>query len=301
METNQIETTTESPASSDESQITETSNLPSDGPDLSDSEIEAKGDDNFDFSSMAFDSNDEPLPAPEPAEEPVEQQEVAEAQPEPEPEPAEAEPVAEKSEPEPEPTPEPVKLPTREELQGLYTEHREKTLPELEKMFQLSEEQVALLNESPEKILPQLAAQMQYDAMMSSFNATMAALPSVVNRIMSLQTETQSAEQSFFNEWPELQKPEYTQAVRQAVQAFRTANPNADLNTTIKAAGRLAMMNLGLDPAPKAPETPKPKVQPARPAGAGSSAQPMPKPKADPNAEDNVFAALTEAFQKEYS
>lgn len=219
----------------------------------------------------------------------------AEATPEAEETPAEEAPAAE--------VPEPVKIPTREELQGMYDEHRKQSLPQLEQMYALTDEDAAVLDETPSKILPKLAAQVSYDAMLSSYNAVLAAMPSIVNRLISASTEAQTAEQQFYEAWPDLKSVKLQPVVATAIKAYRSANPSAKAEDVIKQAGVMAMIQAGLDPSPKKPEAApaapaKPKVAPAKPAGAGGATQVVP-PVRTTNEETNEFADLAELFAKE--
>ena len=209
---------------------------------------------------------------------------------------APAEVAAIETAPEPE-----VKLPTKEDLEGMYTEHREKLLPELEKAFTLSDEEAAALDEQPSKVLPKLAAQLQYDAILSTYNAVLVALPSILDTYSRANTMATQAEGQFAEAWPDLGGPKAAPVVRAAVQAYRAANPRASLEDTIKNAGVMAMINLGLDPMKtQAPAVakPKPKVVPPKPV-APTGASPVP-PVSD-KAESNEFADLTEVFLQEMS
>lgn len=279
-------------------------------------EVEQEG--NFfepDFSDLVTDSADEEVAegeaeieaaAPEETSEEVSEPAEAEAseeedQPEQEAAPAEetpAETEAEsekqeepKKEAEPEPEEPEVKLPTREELEGLYEEFRKETMPSLEKLYEMDEETVSAFEDNPTKVLSQLAARTHFDVMMSTYNAVMAAMPSVVGRVFAASNQANEAEGAFFDAWPALKKAS-PRVVRTAVQAYRSANPKASLEDVIKGAGPLAMMQAGisLDP-PKAEEKPKPKAKaPAKPAAPGGVA-PTP-PKAPSGEEENEFSQL---------
>jgi hypothetical protein len=230
------------------------------------------------------------VPTEEEPETPAEEVAAAEEEPEPEPEVAA----------EPEPEPEPIKLPTAEELEGLYTEHREKTLPQLAEMFVLSEEDAAALDEQPSKAIPKLAGQMMYDTMLSTYNAVLTALPTVVQAQMASARKAEAAQEQFYAAWPDLNNEKARPAVSAAVHAYRAANPRAGLQEVIKQSGVMAMLNLGLDPT-KVNEKSKPKparrAAPAKPAGAGhSTQQTAPNPAEEVT---NMFDALTQAIQDE--
>lgn len=212
-------------------------------------------------------------------------------------------------EPTPEPEvvveePEPIKVPTREELEGMYVEHRAKTLPQLETLFTLSEEEAAALDERPSQVVPKLAAQMQYDAMLSSYNAVMAALPTVIQTYLAANKKADAAQVQFYDAWPDLDQPDRAPAVSAAIHAYRAANPKAALKDIVKNAGVMAMINLGLDPMVKG-ATAKPApvvvpvVTPAVPVAPGGVSPIPPTPPTDED--ENVFAELTDIFLEEHS
>jgi hypothetical protein len=213
------------------------------------------------------------------------------------------EPEAEEvKEPEPELQPEAVKLPTREDLEGMYKEHRAKTLPELEKIFTLSDEEAAALDEQPSKVLPKLAAQLQYDVMLSTYNAVISALPTVVGTLNHASQVANTAHSQFMEAWPDLNNDKAVPVVKASIQAYRSANPRATLQETIKGAGVMAMINLGLDPTPKASAAPavpaRPKVVPPRPV---SPTGQSPVPPVSSNEEKNEFTELAEVFLNDMS
>lgn len=199
-----------------------------------------------------------------------------------------------------EPVVEPVKMPTQEELQGLYKEHREKMLPQLTEIFELSEEEASALDEQPSKIIPKLAGQMMYDTMLSTYNAVLTALPGVVQTYITASKQADTAQLAFYEAWPELDNAKAAPVVTAAIQAYRAANPRSPLADVIQNTGVMAMINLGLDPLrKKEQETPAPKlaVVPARPVSPGGSTQiTPPTPKGQPA---NMFDELTAVIEEE--
>jgi len=211
-------------------------------------------------------------------------------------EPEETTPVEEAAAPELEP--EPTKVPTREELEGLYKEHREKTLPQLTELFQLTEEEAAALDEQPSKMVPALAGQMMYDTMLSTYNAVMTALPRVIGTYMAASEKATSAETDFFTAWPALDKKASVPVVSAAIQAYRAANPRAKLPDIIQNAGVMAMINLGMDPMKKEEKKPAARrAAPAKPA-APRGQSPTP-PTRTSDEEPNVFGELSDLMQEE--
>ena len=191
-----------------------------------------------DFSALSeFVDGTEPEPLPEPeaevtpeesdeelvaVSEETEKPESEQQEEIPEPEQAAAEPAKEEAEPEPEP--EPVKVPTREELEGMYEQFRTDSLPQLEKLYEMDEETAAAFDENPHQVLPKIAARLHFDAMMSTYNAVTAAMPSLVGQVVKAMETANSAESAFYDAWPDLKsaKPEVVQT---AVRSYRQANP----------------------------------------------------------------------------
>ncbi len=140
-----------------------------------------------------------------------------------------------------------------------------------------------------------------YDTMLSTYNAVLTALPSVIGTLLQANDAATTAQKAFLAEWPELDNKQAEPAVKAAVQAYRAANPRATVDEIIKNAGVMAMINLGKDPtrkaAAEAKPTPKPKPKPAKPAAPTGQTPVPPKPKGDQ--EDNVFAELAELFTNE--
>jgi hypothetical protein len=201
----------------------------------------------------------------------------------------------------PEPTPELV-VPTEEELEGMYQEHRTNTLPTLEALFQLSDEDAAALDEQPSKMIPKLAGQMMYDTMLSTYNAVLAAMPSVVNRLIQASGDADKASSQFYDEWPDLNNAKSRPAVSAAIKAFKSANPRAELPEVIKQAGVMAMINMGLDPTKARVETPvavrTTPVAPARPAAPGGAPPTPPAPRKEEDG--NIFAELAQLHDEEF-
>lgn len=221
---------------------------------------------------------------PEEAEPPAEETPLEAEAPEPESAVSEAE----------EEIPEGVKIPTKEELQGMYEDFRKEALPALEKQYEMDEELAAAYDENPKEVLPKIAARLHYNSMMSSYNAMSAALPSIVQSVIKASNLANQASESFYDAWPQLKDVDET-IVQTAVRSYRQANPTAKLDKVIKAAGTLAMINAGLDINPPKVETkPKPRKAPAKPAAPGG-APPTP-PATSKGGEDNVFGDLSEAF-----
>jgi hypothetical protein len=195
-----------------------------------------------------------------------------------------------------------------------FAQHRERFLPELQKLYALDPTRDAAaieeLRTSPELALPKLAANLHYEVQLATYNSIMQAVPEIVGTIISRREEVSSLERSFKEMWPQLhEKPEYETAAESSIRAMRAANPQMPMKEVLQKAGMMAMLTLGLPlpapqaqaphaPAPQAPLAPPVRMAPpGRPAGVGAAgASPMTPPAA--GGEGNIFEDLFEAARR---
>lgn len=156
-----------------------------------------------------------------------------------------------------------------------FAKHRDEYLPKFEQLYAIPAEEVEALRTNPEVALPKLAAKLHYEIATSLVQTMMSAMPSMLEQQMSAVQARTASNEKFYSSWPTLKEavtknPAAEGTIRSAIQAYRTANPQADLATVIKGAGVLAATMLGVpfEAAPPAPSTPPP-PPPARPAGTG--------------------------------
>jgi hypothetical protein len=164
-------------------------------------------------------------------------------------------------------------------------QHREKALPELAKLYQLTSEEAEALRVTPETALPQLAAKLHFEVVMSAYNAVMSQIPQAITGMMAHENTVKEANDKFFGRWEPLKDPKHHERVKGAIKAYKAANPKAGLEEVIEGAGALAMISLGLPVAPAgqplpaaAAPAPAPFVPP-RPAGVGAGGAPIPQPR----------------------
>jgi hypothetical protein len=183
--------------------------------------------------------------------------------------PAEATPPAEPAAAPPAQTAEPW---TPEKIEATYAEYEKKILPQLEKQYALSEEQVEAINENPAAVIPQLAAQIHYKAQVAAYTGIMSQLPAIIDRVVGVRQTQVEATNNFFKAWPALKESKHSETVGRTLQAYRQANPSAPTDKMIKEAGTMAMLALGLDPTPPLVGTlPVTPPAPSRPAGTGGA------------------------------
>lgn len=135
-----------------------------------------------------------------------------------------------------------AQTPTPEDLQA----QREQARAELAERFKLSDEQAEALLMNPNDVLPQLAADVFLDVYDQVVGAIQAKLPDVVSGILEQQRALNEERKSFFNEWPELAKPEYQPVIQRIKEAYWQMNPNASREQALKEIGAQAWVALRL-------------------------------------------------------
>lgn len=159
-----------------------------------------------------------------------------------------AEPPAEPVPAEPAAPAAPEVVLTPENIEAAYTEFEKKLLPQLEKVYQLSEEQATELDENPSVAIPKIAARIHYQAQVAAYTGIMSQLPKIVSAVMERAREVEKAQGAFYTRWPDLDKPENQAKVDATLVAYRNANPEASEEDMREKAGVMAMLSLGLDP-----------------------------------------------------
>lgn len=240
-----------------------------------------------------------PPPAePTPAAAPIPPAPVQEAQPSATP-PVTAEVVPSPTEPVQQasaPAPEPQQAPPSEPVD--FEKHRAETIPKLEKLYELTEEEADDFRVSPDKVLPKLAARLHYEITTAVFNSVLGSIPQQVAQTLAVQKAHTEAENAFYSKWPDLKDPKYQGTVINSIQAYKQANPRASLSEVMDRAGLMAMLSLGLTPRQMQQQmaAPPPMAKPVAPAGAGASSAPIPQRAM--TEEQSVFAELVEAEQR---
>lgn len=152
---------------------------------------------------------------------------------------------------------------------------RTNTMPQLQELYTLSEQDAAEFEASPAKALPKLAAKLHFEATMAAYGSVMNALPQVVGTMVQQVLQAREQDQAFYTRWPQLKGQE--DMVMRTLQAWKQVNPNATQQDLVERGGLMAMLALGLNPqpqapAPQAPAAPTPPAphRPAGPAGVGA-------------------------------
>jgi len=109
-------------------------------------------------------------------------------------------------------------------------------------------------------------------------------LTPAVQQTIAATEQAKAVEEQFYREWPQLNKPEYSETVQRIASAYRAANPAVDIQTAIREVGAAAMATLRVAE-PEQPKAP-PKTKPFTPQGVKASSSRQ--------APSNEFSAIAE-------
>lgn len=216
---------------------------------------------------------------------PAAETETPETTPEPEPE-AQATPEQEPVTPsEPEAS--------QEDLEAQWKEQREKTLPQLEQLYQLTDEQMEAIQDDPGKVFPQLAAQLHFNVQTAMWNSMQTVLPQFIGQMLKFHKTTEERFGRFYEAFPDLKGAGYDELISQNTQAVldqaKKSGRTLNEEQLFQAVGGMTLAMAGIVPkareatetsAPPAPAPAAPAVQPptAGPLGKGP-ANPNPQPR----------------------
>jgi hypothetical protein len=182
-----------------------------------------------------------------------------------------------------------------------FEKHRAETLPRLEELYKLTDEEVEEARLEPDKALPKLAARLHYEVTTAVFNSVLGSLPQFVHQTLEVRKAETAAEDSFFSRWPDLKDEKHKPVVVNSIKAYRQANPRATMAEVIDRAGLMAMLSLGINPQPQQPQQQQPQAvpqpMPVPPLGAGAGGAPF-APRRMTSSEDDVIAGLIDAEQR---
>lgn len=191
------------------------------------------------------------------------------------------------------PAPATTPAPTEKELRERYETQRAEALAKLMDKYTVTDDQVAELVTSPEKVLPRLLAQAHANAVEHTIEYFRQHLPAMLTAHNDQIRTAGEARNAFFKEWPELNKPEHATTVARILTGYRAANPDAKPEDVIREGGLSAMIALRL-PLPErlivqnnahAPDASPNAAASAVTVGSGARSGPAPK-------SDNEFTLL---------
>ena len=114
--------------------------------------------------------------------------------------------------------------------------------------YQLSDEEAQLINTEPETVMPKLAAIAHFRIMRSVLSTMSAMLPQMLQQHTAQNAIDSAARTDFYSENPDLDKPEFEEAVMKIGLMYRQVNPNAPRAEAIKVIGELSRTALKLNP-----------------------------------------------------
>jgi len=174
--------------------------------------------------------------------------------------------------------------------------------------YALSDADKNALIAEPDKVLPGLAARMHVTMQVQLAQQIAQILPGIIQGQLQQATKVQGLENSFFGQYPELNKPQFRQTVQESLAMIRQVNPQASREEVMRDGAALAAVRLRTrlgavqEPAqmPALPQNmplASPTVQPAptqpgpfTPAQSGGASEPVVP--TDPN--QNIFAQLAD-------
>ena len=133
--------------------------------------------------------------------------------------------------------------------------------------YALSEEEKNALISEPDTVLPRLAARMHVRMQVQTAQQIAQILPAMISQQIEQATKVQSLENSFFGQYPELNKPEYRQTVAESLAMIRQVNPQASREDVMRDGAALAAVRLKTRLGQAQQQAPLPKLPPQMPMG----------------------------------
>jgi hypothetical protein len=192
----------------------------------------------------------------------------------------------------------PVVEKTPEQLQADIAARRQEFRSSLVKLYEpTTKDKGGLLLTEPEKVLPELAAELHMQVLESAVYGIMAQVPQIVQNVIAMQHTTERNEASFFAAWPQLaaKKVEAMPLITRFAPIYRQANPSASMEDFTREVGSMVMVALRIAPTGAVeppPATPPAVFAPAVPGAGGAPPTGTPAPK-------NQWEQLQEEFLQE--
>jgi len=145
----------------------------------------------------------------------------------------------------------PEEKPREEAPQQTVDEIRTEAIQKLTEHYAFSEEQAELVRTEPEKLIPQLAAQLMVDMQQNMGQMLTQYLPQMMQQVNDSTKAEQDAKTGFYGEWPELDKPEYTDVLNSISSTHRSLNPDMGTDQFSREVAAMAFIRLQIpfDPA----------------------------------------------------
>ena len=161
-----------------------------------------------------------------------------------------------------------------EDLTVQYQKFFDSSVEMLEKqVYTLDEETADMLDTTPSKVLPRMAARMHMQVLTAAVTQVANMLPQFIQTQTQRSTVTAKLETDFFTQFPQLVGQEET--VTRMAAAYRNSNPKATVEQAIQEIGALSLVTLRMA-LPASPPAQAPAAVPVTPTSAkGGAAAPI--------------------------
>lgn len=135
--------------------------------------------------------------------------------------------------------PEPL---TAEQIETARNEY----IDSIAEKFAITDEEADQLRTEPEKVLPRLLAKTHTQALEQAVAIMRQNLPQLVGSQLTQQSTAKEVEGKFFGKYPELKSKKAMRTAEKMAKAYRSANPDADLDEVMDNVAFMTWKKLGL-------------------------------------------------------
>lgn len=115
-----------------------------------------------------------------------------------------------------------------------------------EQVYKLSSEEQEELRDNVEVAVPKLLSRMHVNVVQNMLATIAQQLPGVVGGLIQARTRSRDREDTFYQRWPQLDRAQHGETVKQLARSFMHANPTADFETAVRMVGAQALVALNL-------------------------------------------------------
>ena len=175
---------------------------------------------------------------------------------------------------------------------GDLMQMRESLVADIASRYTVSEEVRNQLLLEPDKVLPTMAARIMVDTYDAVMQTVMAQIPQMQAQREHVVQVSRQTEEKFFQRWPALKDPAYSQDILTTARAFRQANPQATPEQALEAVGAIVHVQRGipLSAPTQAPPQVAPSVRPPIPVSPGGAVR---SPAASTPAQGSIWDELS--------
>lgn len=115
-----------------------------------------------------------------------------------------------------------------------------------EQVYKLSDKEQEELRDNVEVAVPKLLSRMHVNVVQNMLSTIAQQLPGVVGGLIQARTRSRDREDTFYQRWPQLDRAQHGETVKQLARSFMHANPTADFETAVRMVGAQALVALNL-------------------------------------------------------